>query len=100
MTAPIVSPLGALRQATRALHERIDNSAFAQALHDGSLSMSHYRSFLRAVFQIVGTLEEAVERSGDAALRAACAHAIERRARLTRDLEYLGVDPRAVDAAV
>jgi heme oxygenase len=92
--------LEALRAATRVLHERIDNSEFAHAVANGTIPLPRYASFLRAVHAVLSAVEETVERSGSAELRAACAHGGERRARLVRDLAYLQTDLRGVDAAV
>lgn len=94
------SPLEVIRAATRSLHERIDNGAFAKAVLDGSLTRERYASFLRAVHTVMVALEEVIERSGSATLRAAFVHGVERRARLVRDLDFLQTDLRGIDAAV
>ncbi len=92
-------PLEALRAATRPLHERLDDGAFAQAVLDGSLTLDRYASYLRAVHGVLTGLEESIEQSGSSELRSLSAHGLQRRARLGQDLAYLHTDLQGVDAA-
>jgi heme oxygenase len=92
--------LEALRAATRTPHDRIDHSELAHAVADGSITVQRYASFLRAVHAVLSALEETIELSEVPALRSACAHGFERRARLARDLAHLRADLHGVDAAV
>ncbi len=94
------SPLERIRAATRELHARIDRGAYAKAVLDGTLPISRYASFLRALYAVYGELEHAVETASTPSLREAFAGGVERRSRLARDLQYLLTDPRGVDAAL
>ncbi|HEY6880780.1 MAG TPA: biliverdin-producing heme oxygenase, partial [Polyangiales bacterium] len=95
-----LSPLAAIRAATRDLHARLDGGAFAQAVRKGTLPVARYESFLRAVHSVLLAVEECVELSGSGALQDAYAHGCTRRGRLARDLQYLRADMNHVDAAV
>lgn len=87
-----------LRAATRELHESLESLPYTRALLDGSLPLSHYQSFLRALHIIHLALEQAVELASHEALKQLAGRASARRLRLERDLGDLHVDAHAVDA--
>lgn len=96
---PDLSPVDAVRAATRQAHEQLDALPYARAVVDGSLPLELYASFLHAVHTVHEALESVVERTSAPALRAYFASTAARRALLAQDLAFLQVDPRRVDAA-
>jgi len=95
----VTRPITRIREATAAAHARLEATPYARTVLDASLSISAYASFLRALHVVHVALEQAVERSGDADLRALFARTAERRTLLERDLSHLAVDPHGVDFA-
>lgn len=94
-----LSPVDALRAATRQLHEQLDALPYARAVVDGSLPLGLYASFLHAVHTVHGALESVVERTSAPMLRPYFTSCAARRALLAQDLAVLQVDLHAVDAA-
>ena len=98
-------PLAQLRAATKQIHARIDGSPCADAIVSGTLPISRYGSYLRALQALHVGMAPALS-SGSArdqsqlpALSRAASRHTERQQRLERDLAYLQVDPLHVDAA-
>jgi heme oxygenase len=85
-----------LRTATSEPHARLDQSAYAQALHEGSLSVVAYASFLRALHRVHGSLENELALGR---LEGFASRLPGRRAALERDLTDLGEPLRLHDAA-
>src|SRR3712207_2390444 len=93
-------PLDQLRKATREVHDRLEATPYARAVLDGTLNLTQYVSFLRALHVMHTALESTIEASGRADLRDVFGVPAARRELLERDLTFLRVDLRAVDAAV
>jgi heme oxygenase len=97
---PDSSPFRAVHDATQAARERLDALSFSEKVAAGTVAIARYASFLRALDAVYAELEHAVATSPLEALRGAASVLAERREELGRDVAFLGVDRRGVDAAV
>lgn len=101
MLTAMERPTDRLYAATEASRDHVAALAYTQAASSGTLPMDRYASFLRAVHTLHKGLEQAIELSGDAALRAAVGDTfVARRRLLEGDLSHLAIDPQEVDAPV
>jgi heme oxygenase len=93
-----------IRAKTDAIHERLEQMPYAKAVLEGSIPLSSYVSFLRAVSVVHEELQRALASVADEgqaqALRTAVGgKVIERGSLLAKDLADLNADPLRLDGA-